>query len=61
MSDILPWTPAHERPKAGLLARPYIQQLSADTGNSLVDLPGAMDDRDGWPERVSKIRAGSMT
>ena len=28
----------------------YIQQLSADTGWSLEDLPEAMDDREGWWE-----------
>ena len=48
ISDILLWTPSHGRAKAGRLARTYIQQLCADTGYSLEDLPGAMDDRDGW-------------
>ena len=31
--------------KAGRPARTYIQQLCADTGCSLEDLPGVMDDR----------------
>ena len=59
ISDILLWTPAHGRAKAGQPARTYIQQLSADTGCNLEDLPGAMDDREGWS--VREIRAGSVT
>ena len=58
ISDILQWTPSHGRAKARQPARTYIQQLSADTGYSLEDFPGAMDDRDGWWERVRDIRAG---
>ena len=61
ISDILMWTPSHGRAKAGQPARTYIKQLSADTGYSLEDLPGAMDSRDRWWERVREIRAGSMT
>ena len=45
------WTPSHRRAKAGRPGRTYIQQLSADTGCSLDDLPRAMDDRDRWRER----------
>ena len=41
----------------GQAARTYIQQLYADTGCSLEDLPGAVDDRDGWHERVREIYA----
>ena len=58
ISDILQWTPLHGRAKAGWPARTYIQQLCADTGYSL---PGAMDEREGWRERVREIRAGSAT
>ena len=29
-----------------------IYKSSLDTGYSLEDLPGAMDDRDGWREKV---------
>ena len=57
ISDILLWIPSHERAKAGPPARTYIQQLCVDTGCSLEDLPGAMDDREGWRERVRDIRA----
>ena len=38
-----------------------MEQLSADTGCDLEDLPGAMDDKDGWWERVREIRASSLT
>ena len=58
ISDILLWTPSHGRAKVGRIARTDIQQLSEDTGCSLEDLPGTMDDREGWRERVREIRAG---
>ena len=60
-SDILLWTPSHGRAKTGRPARTYIQQLCADTGCSLENLPGAMDDRDGWCEVVKEIHACSVT
>ena len=41
ISDILKWTSSHGRVKAGQPTRTYIQQLCADTGCSLEDLPGA--------------------
>ena len=50
ISGILLWTPSHGQAKVGGPARTYIQQLCADTGCSLEDLPGAMDDRDRWWE-----------
>ena len=58
--DILLWTPSHGWAKAGRPARTYIQQLCADTGCSLENLPEAVDDRDGWRERVRHIRADSV-
>ena len=62
ISDILLWTPLHVRAKVGRPARTYIQRLYADIVCSLEDLPGAMDDRDGWQERESqRIRANSAT
>ena len=45
---IVLWTHSHGRAKVGEPARTYIQQLRANTGCSLEDLPGGMDDRDGW-------------
>ena len=61
MRDILPKASLHERAKVGRPARTYIQQICADTGCSLEDLPGTMDDRDRWREGVREIRAGVMT
>ena len=61
INDIPQWTPSFGRAKAERPARTYIQQVCADTGCSLENLPGAMDDRDGWRERVREIRAGGMT
>ena len=61
ISDVLLWTPSHGRATVGRPARTYIQQLCADTGCSLKDFPEAMDDRDGWRERVREIRASSVT
>ena len=61
ISNILLWTPSHGWAKAGRPARTYIQQLCADTGCSSEDLPEAIDDRDGWWERVRNIRADGVT
>ena len=61
VSDVLLWTPSHWRAKAGRPTRTYIQQLYADTGCSPEDLQEAMDNREGWWERVRDIRADSMT
>ena len=61
ISDILLWTPLHGRTKAEWPARTYVQLLCADTGCSLEDLPGAMDDRDGWWERFRGVRVGGAT
>ena len=61
ISDVLQWTPSHERAKVGRPARTYKQQLCADTGCSLVDLTEAMDDREGWQGRVGDIRVDGTT
>ena len=61
ISEVLLWTPSHGRAKAGRPARTYVQQLCADTGCSLEDLPEAMDDREGWRERVRDILADGAT
>ena len=45
LSDILLWTPSHGRAKVGRPTITDTQQLYTDTGYSLEDLPGAMDDR----------------
>ena len=61
ISDLLLWTPSHGRVKAGRPARTYIQQLCEDTGCSPGNLPEAMNDREGWRERVRDIRADGTT
>ena len=49
------------RAKAGRPARTYIQQFCADTGCSPGDMLEAMDDREGWRERVRDICADGTT
>ena len=61
ISNRILWTPSYGREKAGQPVRTYIQQLYADTGWSLNDYPGAMDDREGWRDRVREIRVRSAT
>ena len=61
ISDVLLWTPTYGRAKAGWPARTYIQQLCEDTGWSPEELPGAMNDREKWLERVRDIRASCTT
>ena len=57
ISDVLLWTPAYGRKKAGRPARTYIQQLCEDTGYSPEDLSEAMNNREKWRERFRDIRA----
>ena len=59
ISDIVLWTPSNGRAKARRPARIYIQPLYAETGYSLEDLPGAMDDREGWRERGRRSLLGA--
>ena len=61
ISDVLLWTPAYGRAKAGRPARTYIQQLCENAGNSPEDLPEAMNDREKWRERVRDIHASRTT
>ena len=61
ISNVLLKIPLHWRANVGRRARIYLQQLGAETVGSLEDLPGAMDDRDGWQEGVWEIRASSTT
>ena len=53
--------PSYGLAKAGRPARTYIQQICADTGCNSEDLPGAVNDREGWRERVRDIRADGAT
>ena len=59
--DVLLWTPSHGWAKAGRPARTYIQQLCVDTGCSLEDRREAMEDREGWRDRIRDIRADGAT
>ena len=59
--DVLLWTPSHGQTKAGRPARTYREQLCANTGCSPEDLPEAMDDREGWWERVRDIHTDGGT
>ena len=59
--DVLLWTPTHCCAKAGRPAWTYIQQLCEDKGCCPEDLPGAMNDKEEWRERVRDIRATSAT
>ena len=61
VSDVLLRTPTHQCALFGRSARTDLQQLCADTGCSLEDLLGVMDDRDGWRDRVREIHAVSAT
>ena len=49
--NVVLWSPTHGCAIVSRLARTYLHQLCGDTGGSLEDLPGVMDDRDGWGER----------
>ena len=53
INDELHWTPSQGREKVGRPARTYLQWLYTDTG--------AMDNRDGWREKVSEICASCAT
>ena len=53
ISDVL-WTPTHGRASVSQPERTYLHQLCVDTGCSLEDLLGAMDDRNRWRERESQ-------
>ena len=61
ISDILQSISSHGRAKVGRPARTYIRELCIDTECNLENLPVAMDDRDGWQERVREICASCMT
>ena len=61
ISDVLQWTPAYGKAKAGRPARTYIQQLCEDTGCNPEDLQKTMNDWDKWQERIRDIRAVGTT
>ena len=53
-------TPSHGQARVGRPVRTYLQKLSTDTGCSMEHLPGAIENRHEWRERVREIRASSM-
>ena len=57
INDVLLWTPSCRCAKAGRPAQIYIQQLCANTGCNPENFPEAMDDREGWQQRVRDICA----
>ena len=59
--DVLLWTPAYGRAKAGQPAQTYTHQLCEDTRCSPEELPEAMNDREKWQERARDIRASGTT
>ena len=61
IKDVVLWSPSHGRAKAGRPARTYIQQLSADTECSPENPLEAIDNRNGWRERVRDICVDGMT
>ena len=61
ISDILFWTNKRGCASVGHPARTDIYQLCVDSGCSLEDQPGIMDNRDGCRERIKKLCAVSMT
>ena len=54
-------TPLYGRAKVGQPAGAYIQKFCADTGSSLEDMLGVMDDRYWWREGVDEISANRVT
>ena len=61
ISDVLQWTPTHGRVRVGRPAKTYVHQVCADIGFSLDDLSVAIDERDGWREKVMVTRSVNVT
>ena len=57
ISNTLRWTPTHGHTIVGRPGRTCINQLCVVTRSSLEELRGAMDDRDGWREKVKQLHA----
>ena len=58
-SNLLLWYPNHGKRSRGRPEKTYIDQLSSDTGCEREELANAMQNRDGWRERVIKCRESS--
>ena len=48
-------TPTYVHTSVGRPERIYLHRLCENTGCSREDLPGAIDDRDGWRERGKSV------
>ena len=53
ITDLILWTPTHGRASVSRPTRTYQHQLCTDTGCSLENQPGAMDDRTRRREKES--------
>ena len=60
ISNILLWTFIHGCASVGQPARTYSYQVYMDTGCSLEDLPGAMDDRNRWRESGKYVLSAQL-
>ena len=61
ISGVLLWTHTHGHTSTDWPVKAYIHRLCRDTGCRQEDLPGAMDDKEWWQERVKGLRAISRT
>ena len=59
--DIFLWTPTHGHTSVGQPVKTYLNQLCVDTGCSLDDLPGVIDDRNQWQEIIRELHTVSTT
>ncbi|XP_071958788.1 uncharacterized protein [Antedon mediterranea] len=59
ISELMLWMPSHGTRRPGRPPKSFIDQLVADSGHTIEELPGAMMNRDGWKEVVKRIRASS--
>ena len=60
INNVLLWTPTHGHTSIGWPAKTYNHKLSADAGCCQEHLPRAINDRDGWWERVKGVHAAGM-
>ena len=61
VSDVMLWRPTQGTTSVGRPSRTYINQLADDAGCLPEDLPGVMEDRTEWKERVKWVRDNLST
>ena len=59
--DVLLWISTYRWTNVSWSTKTYIYQFCADTGYSLENLSGVMDDADGWQEKIREFWTVSMT